>query len=113
MNLKQLALELGLEQEEFSELLTLFIETSESDLLKIQEGINNGETDQVADAAHSIKGASANLGFMDISSDAKSIEQAAHNNHLEDLIENIKKIRERLALISEALGGYHLRDSQK
>ena len=113
MNLKQLALELGLEQEEFSELLTLFIETSESDLLKIQEGINNGETEQVADAAHSIKGASANLGFMDISSDAKSIEQAVHNNHLEDLIENIKKIRERLALISEALGGYHLRDSQK
>ena len=105
MNLKQLALELGLEQEEFSELLTLFIETSESDLLKIQEGINNGEAEQVADAAHSIKGASANLGFMDISSDSKSIEQAAHNNHLEDLIGKIQKIRERLILISEALGG--------
>jgi HPt (histidine-containing phosphotransfer) domain-containing protein len=105
MNIKQLALELGLEQDEFSELLAIFIETSESDLLKIQEGVSNGEAEQVADAAHSIKGASANLGFIDISSDAKSIEQEAHNNHLVDLADNINKIRERLVMISEALEG--------
>ena len=105
MNLKQLALELGLEQDEFSELLVIFIETSESDLLKIQEGIKNGVAEQVADAAHSIKGASANLGFMDISSDAKRIEEEAHNNNLEGLADNVNQIRERLAMISAALEG--------
>ena len=103
MNLKQLALDLGLEQEEFSELLAIFIETSEADLVKIREGIDNKEADQVADAAHSIKGASANLGFMDISSEAKMIEQKARDNTLVNLADHINKIREGLATINKAL----------
>lgn len=105
MNLKQLALELGLEQEEYSELLAIFIETSKADIIKIQEGINDRSAEQVADAAHSIKGAAANLGFTEISSDAKSIEQGAHDNNLDDLADFIKKIKDRLVLIAKALEG--------
>ena len=105
MNLKQMALELGLEQDEFSELLAIFIEASESDLVKIQEGIKDAETEQISDAAHSIKGASANLGFMDISSDAKRIEQKAHDNNLDNLDDDIDKIKERLVVIAKALAG--------
>jgi histidine phosphotransfer protein HptB len=105
MNFKQLAAELGLEQDEFSELLAIFIETSEADLVKIQEGIDDGDAGRVADAAHSIKGASANLGFMDMSSEAKSLEQRARDNSLEDSVDTVNKIKEQLAMIAKAMEG--------
>ena len=73
--------------------------------MKIKEGINNDESDRVVDAAHSLKKASANLGFMDISCEAKTIEQRAHDNSLENLTDNVNKITEELAMIAKALEG--------
>ncbi len=103
MNLKELALELGLEQNEFSELLAIFIETSEADLDKLQNAMNDGDAERAADAAHSIKGASAGLGFMDIFSVAKNLEQKAHKNSLEDLTDEVLIIKDRLSVIAKSL----------
>ena len=103
MNLKELALKLGLEQDEFSELLAIFIETSESDLDKLQNAMNDGDAERASDAAHSIKGASANLGFMDISSVAKNLERKAHENSLEDLTDEVLIIKDRLSVIAKSI----------
>ena len=103
MNLKELAMELEMDQDEILELLEIFIESSESDLDKLQKAINEGDQKQAADAAHSIKGASANLGFMDIFSVAKNIEHKARENSLVDLSDEVVIIKDRLSVIAKSI----------
>jgi HPt (histidine-containing phosphotransfer) domain-containing protein len=103
MNLKELALELGMEQDEMRELLMIFIESSESDLVKLKQALIEGDAKQVADAAHSIKGASANLGFMDIFSVAKNLEQKARENSLEGLADEVHILKDRLSLLKKSI----------
>ena len=103
MNLKELALELGMEQDEMRELLVIFIESSESDLVKLKQALIEGDAKQVADAAHSIKGASANLGFMDIFSVAKNLEQKARENSLEGLTDEVHILKDRLSSITKSI----------
>jgi HPt (histidine-containing phosphotransfer) domain-containing protein len=103
MNLKELALELGMEQDEMRELLVIFIESSESDLVKLKQALIEGDAKQVADAAHSIKGSSANLGFMDIFSVAKNLEQKARENSLEGLADEVHILKDRLSSITKSI----------
>ncbi len=103
MNLKELALELGMEQDEMRELLVIFIESSESDLVKLKQALIEGDAKQVADAAHSIKGASANLGFMDIFSVAKNLEQKARENSLEGFTDEVHILKDRLSSITKSI----------
>ena len=100
MNFKELAENLGLEKDELQEIVELFLETSASDLHKLRSAIDQGDTQQMVEAAHSIKGASGNLGFMAISEKAKDVEMKAREKDLSganEAIENIKKEVDRIA----------------
>lgn len=83
MDVKGLADNLGLEEEEYLELLELFLETTESNLEKLRVGIDRGNTEEVVASSHSIKGSSANLGLEEISEAAKGVEEKARQNGLE------------------------------
>ena len=84
MNYSVLAKELGLEEEEFFELVGLFVEVSRADLARLESSLHAGDAEQVREAAHSIKGAALNLGLNDISEIAKGIEERARKegNHV-------------------------------
>jgi HPt (histidine-containing phosphotransfer) domain-containing protein len=62
MDLKEFADNLGLEEDEFFQIMELFVETSASDLSKMTAAVDGGDMVRVVEAAHSIKGASGNLG---------------------------------------------------
>lgn len=83
MNIKSLSDALGLEEEEFLELLVLFADTGQADLARMETGLSEGNADQVMRSAHTLKGASGNLGLTDISALAHVIEQHALNHRLE------------------------------
>lgn len=100
MNFKELSENLGLEEDEFQEIVELFLETSNADLHKLCSAIDQEDTQQVVEAAHSIKGASGNLGFMAIFEKAKDVEMKAHEKDLSganEAVENIKKEIDRIA----------------
>ncbi len=101
MNAEEQAKLLGLDEDEFFELVELFVETTASDLAKLESAISNGTAGPVVEAAHSIKGAAANLGFPDIHELAKNIEMSARQDALEGGLEAAKTIREKLALIAQ------------
>ena len=103
MNLKELAMELDMEEDEIHELLKIFIESSESDLDRLQKAVDKGDHKQVANSAHSIKGASANLGFMDIFSVAKSIERKARDKSLDDVSDEVLIIKDRVSVIAKSI----------
>jgi HPt (histidine-containing phosphotransfer) domain-containing protein len=102
MNFGQLAELLGLEEDEFLDLVDLFVGTTASDLARLEIAISDGAADQAAEAAHSIKGAALNLGFQEIHLLAKDVELNAQQRILDGSLEAAQSIRQELASITEA-----------
>lgn len=105
MNFTELAENLGLDKEEYVELIDLYIETGKSDLAKLQSAIAAGDVEEAAGAAHSLKGASGNLGLTELYEAAKNIEEKARNSVLEGAAEAIRVIGERLDHLAEQAAG--------
>ena len=103
MDFKELAENLELEENEFLELLGLFIQTGYPDLNKLQSAIEDGDTEKAAWVAHSIKGTSANLGLTEIFEFAKRIEMNVRNNDWLGATGAAKRIKAELDRIAKAL----------
>ena len=84
-------------------MVEFFLEVSASVLERLQTAIDGGHTQQVVEAAHSVKGAAGNLGFTGIFDLSKAIEEKARQNSLEGASEALKAIRDRYDQIVEAL----------
>ena len=101
MNLEELAENLGLEKACFLELVELYLETCASDFSKLQSSIDERNLQKVAEVAHSIKGASVNLGFMGAHEAANKIEEKTSSNSLEGVAETVQVLKKELDIIAE------------
>ena len=70
------------DEELLEELMTLFKDSSSSDLEQLRGAINANDVQAVIRAAHSLKGASASLGIEGIRSLASAMESDARNGSL-------------------------------
>ena len=104
MDINKLAENLGLEEDEYLELIDLFIETGKVDVEKLQSAIKEGNPDEAANALHSLKGAAGNLGLMDIYDLAKNNEATARNNSLDGLNESVQKLKDNLNSLTNISG---------
>jgi HPt (histidine-containing phosphotransfer) domain-containing protein len=84
MDFKQLASEIGIDDEDFMELVALFITTTLSDLAKIKQGVSENRPEDAAAASHSIKGAAGNMGFGEMFALTKKMEFQAKEGNLEN-----------------------------
>jgi HPt (histidine-containing phosphotransfer) domain-containing protein len=105
MNFKELAENIGLEEQEYLELIELFIETGISDLDKLQSAIEQGNAEKAANAAHSIKGAAGSLGLMELYEVARKIEKQTRNDRLEGTAQSAQELKEKLEIIAEHARG--------
>ncbi len=96
MDCKAMAESLGLDDDEFSEVLSLFIEVSASDLEELESGLKEEDANRVSEAAHSIKGAAMNLGLTEISEIAQGVEMRARKDNLQGALEASRVIRGKL-----------------
>ncbi len=101
MNIRELAENLGLEEDEYLEILELFLDTGMVDIDKLRSAIEEGNAEEAAQAAHSLKGASGNLGLMDIYNVALKSEEEARNNSLDGLAESVQTLKEQLNSLAE------------
>ena len=85
MEAKKLAETLGLEEDEFTELFSLYKETTSSDLKELKFAIRAGDAEKTHEKAHSIKGASGNLGLNKLYETAKAIDDRARVNSFDGL----------------------------
>jgi HPt (histidine-containing phosphotransfer) domain-containing protein len=99
MDLARMAEKLGLDKEECAEIVALFIETTLSDLDILEAAIQTRDFALAVQSSHSIKGASANLGFDEISSVAKGVEMDARQSSLEGAKEAAVLIRDHVGSI--------------
>jgi histidine phosphotransfer protein HptB len=105
MDLKEMSNSLGLELDEFLEISGIFVETSGTDLKALQEALERESPGQALEAAHSIKGAAANLGFLGMEELARNIEMNAKRGSLQGGAESLRSLREKLAQLEAAMDG--------
>lgn len=103
MDFKKLGADLGLDEEEFYELVELFVSTAFSDIEQLQTAYHNQDTALASEAAHSLRGAAGNLGFMEFSEVVRQAEENARNNRLDGLNEVIEDLTEKLKELSGKL----------
>ena len=92
MDYKALASNLGLEEDEYIEMLDLFVEVSLSDIDRLEVGLKKAKDEEVLEAAHSIKGAAINLGLQEFADIAMAVEMKIREllARLEDSTEQFK-----------------------
>ena len=100
MNFKELGDRIGLEEDEYRELVELFMETGMADYDRLKVAFEAGDAQQVARSAHTIQGAAGNMGIMNVREVAKRIELAAGENHLDAVsaeLDNLKGLFDEIA----------------
>jgi histidine phosphotransfer protein HptB len=100
MKMREMAENIGLDEQDFLELAGLFLDTSRGDLKQLKAASLSEDYPKVVSSAHSIKGASANLGFMDIYGIVKEVEAQAKNNSLDGAAEAIASIENLLDVLA-------------
>jgi len=100
MNFLEKAEAIGLEEDEFMELVGLYIDTTNSDLLNLKNAVESGDIESMISYSHSIKGASSNMGFTDIFEIARELESKGKNGVLDSAEEAIDLIKEKVDAIN-------------
>jgi len=95
MELEKLAERLGLDVEDIKELLELYVETTTSDLAQLKGAIETKDDELAHAKAHSIKGASGNLGLDEMYELAKEIDDLARVNFLDGLEDMVQVLQEK------------------
>jgi len=105
MDLRPAASNLGLELDEFMEIVKLFVDTAAEDIEKLQVACKNQDAEQVKRVAHALKGSSGNLGFMEFSEIARKAEQSAHGSAFQPVAAAIPELQRHLENIRQGLAG--------
>lgn len=103
MDIQNLAGELGLEEQEVRRLFQTFLESTEKDLVLLDQAFTEQDEEKMRAAAHHIKGAAGNLELEVIAEAARRIEEKARRGRIEDPAVHIANIRRQLESISTQL----------
>ena len=99
MDLKALGEGLGLDEDEFIEIVEIFIESACEDVERLKEALLSKNPENASAAAHSLKGSAANLGFMDIAGLAAQLENEAGKKKITGIEEALPQLNDMLAQI--------------
>lgn len=100
MDLRENARTLDLEEEEYMDLVSLFIRTSQTSLAELRKALNQRQADQAAAAAHRIKGASLNLGLSEVARFARDIEDEARRGSLQNVPLSVARLGQAINAVS-------------
>ena len=94
---------LGMEEADARRLVSIFLETTERDLLLLQEAISARDGEKVRSTAHNIKGAAGNLDLERIARAALELEKKGGSGVFEAEAPQIPLIRGELESLRAAL----------
>ena len=92
-NIKELSENLGLEEDEYIEMLDIFLASGGADLASIEKALKEASAEQVHRAAHSLKGSSGSLCLDSIFEIARAIDDKARQGILAGLDELVPRLR--------------------
>lgn len=83
------------------ELFDEFFQELDPRLNTLREGLSDGRSDLVDTAAHAIKGSSANLGAQAVRDCARTVEELARSNRLDQIEPLLGRLENELARLRE------------
>lgn len=96
---------LSVDTNEAEELGRLLADSLASDLEKIRRGLRDSDAESISFVAHSIKGASGNLGFERLSQLAAVMETRTRAGRLDDLGDLLLEMKRLLEKLEGSLSG--------
>ncbi len=93
MNIKELSENLGLEEDEYMEMLDLFLTSGGADLSRIEQALKEANARLVHEAAHSLKGSAGSLCIDNIFELARAIDDKSRQGILTGLDELAHELR--------------------
>ena len=103
MDFKIPAQRLGLDVDEYVELIELFLQTGGEDLNGLENALLKNDAKTMVERSHSLKGASGNLGLVEIYEKAKDIENRIRENNFEGIEDTVNEIKQYIKNIVAAL----------
>lgn len=79
-------------EDDFDELISLFISDGQAQIDKLKNAIASSKTIDVRQIAHTLKGSSANIGMFDLSESCQALEDKAADALFEGADESLEKI---------------------
>ncbi|WP_198264846.1 Hpt domain-containing protein [sulfur-oxidizing endosymbiont of Gigantopelta aegis] len=79
-------------EDDFDELITVFIADGQTQIDKLKTAIDTFNIEETRRIAHTLKGSSANLGVNVLSESCRVLEHKASEGSLEDAINDLEKI---------------------
>lgn len=104
MSLKEMAESLGLNEEEYCQMIELFFESGGSDLKNLERAVAEGDAPRAHAASHSLKGSAGSLGLMDIYEQATFIDDKLREGDLEGVAELVTGLRKHYDQLAAAAG---------
>ena len=93
MNIKELSENLGLEEDEYMEMLDLFLTSGGAELSRVEQALKEANALLVHEAAHSLKGSAGSLSIDNIFELARDIDDKSRQGILTGLDELAQKLR--------------------
>jgi histidine phosphotransfer protein HptB len=88
---------------QFRELIDLFLAEMESGLASMRKALAEGNAAELAQLAHSLKGASASMGAGGLASLCRTLEETAKNIKLQGAEGQLDQIESEVRIVREAL----------
>ncbi|HEX9676372.1 MAG TPA: Hpt domain-containing protein [Anaerolineales bacterium] len=85
------------------ELIEAFLEDGREQIAAMRQSLASGDVPVFQRAAHSLKSSSANLGALELSSQAKELEQLAKQGSLQDAPERLERVAAAFPAIEQSL----------
>ena len=104
MNIKELSESLGLEEEEYLEMLELFLESGGADLGRIEQALRDANARGIHEAAHSLKGSAGSLCLDPMFELARAIDEKSRQGILSGLDELVCELRSKYTELVTAAG---------
>jgi HPt (histidine-containing phosphotransfer) domain-containing protein len=96
MDIDRLAGRIGLDAEEYLELLELFCDTAESELSSLLAFLEAGDAVGASSAVHSLKGAAGNMGLDKVATTLARIEKRLQTQVNGDVLRAITAVQEQV-----------------
>jgi HPt (histidine-containing phosphotransfer) domain-containing protein len=104
MNLKELGESLGLDEEEYLEMIDLFFESGGGDLKKIEAAVADGDAARGYAASHSLKGSAGSLGLTMIYEKTIIVDDKLRRGDLVGVAEMVIDLRKEYDKLVAAAG---------
>lgn len=93
MNFKEIGQEIGLDEEEYLEMIELFFESGGEDINTLEAAIKEADAEKAHEASHSIKGSSGSLMLDTIYETAKSMDDILRTGKFENVEEMLGELK--------------------